>query len=985
MITLNSFYDVINYKEIIIIGFNNYDENSIIKKILLLNYIFLYLKNVAIVEGFKQKISYQLQNFHIINFNKSQNLEKSINKNSLQRLNIKKQKLIIIEIEKSKYSQKLKKLKQIKSRKKKSHYYVIKLEKFKYHTNINFFFLENQLKLLTKESKDQKFIRKQQIQNSILHILSDIFNFRTQFQKNKISWNKFSNPINVRFSLSILLEIVKMFYDFLCRRTGLDPRDKKKKADVKDIELKIQSTSFVEFYGDFRLQEPYESRLLELVKHYYLQFQRKDTNIKPTEFYGPVVLLSEQIQTSEFNFQEKVYVHQLTSNVDLSFKDIIKQYPDLDAQIFVLDPKANGFNLDKSKQIKKYSTKLCKFKKYQYHNPAQALSVYINDIPDKINFKNQIPTQISDQDGLNFLTQKYPGINEPGLWFRMKDSWQRAKQDKSHLCVMNWNHGPGTLVWYSIEFNSISQYKDPSLLQKDHIWFIKDPNFFLNQNLPIRVTYQRPNDLIIIGAGNIFWNYAIDDLLCSEWNYLSLNQFSLEVFIEKIDYNQEKKQKCSIPMINLLIDINLHQKTDSIDDFLKSAIQDEIKIIQKDDLALKCLKQYCDNRIIYCKKCKSEPIVFYQIIDEKTNYCVNCLDLTATNIVLGARYINNLYGSNSMNQCHEKICRKSYSINNCLIFNNKLNKQDNIVEKKQQDNNQISQVNSREQSYAYRIRIEQMKSIFLEKQMEYYKKLNKKGEGTLDLIKSIILNVEVFKQIEFDLSNSVDEQKEGEGLSDIMIPKINHQKYAYLLRNFSDHEAIFQFYESNSSVNHFMKFLQEIEAPWWEVIEQQNEFESKWKKLTQGWLKRALRWHDEIDFELQLVLDGSSDQQNSQQQQKSLSQRIQIQKEEISKQFDDQDEQNDLSDQHKQQQNQLDQEKLQDHKPIRKEKKQKSLKKTKKNNKAQKLTIKTRKQKMLDELNDPTEHIEPNKKKQQRRIPEIVETRQKQKKVRLFF
>ena len=37
-----------------------------------------------------------------------------------------------------------------------------------------------------------------------------------------------------------------MFYDFLCRRTGLDPRDKKKKADVKDIELKISSTSFVE-------------------------------------------------------------------------------------------------------------------------------------------------------------------------------------------------------------------------------------------------------------------------------------------------------------------------------------------------------------------------------------------------------------------------------------------------------------------------------------------------------------------------------------------------------------------------------------------------------------------------------------------------------------------------------------------------------------------------------------------------------------------
>ena len=54
-------YSIYFIREIIIIGFNNYDENSIIiKKILLLNYIFLYLKNVAIVEGFKWKISYQL-------------------------------------------------------------------------------------------------------------------------------------------------------------------------------------------------------------------------------------------------------------------------------------------------------------------------------------------------------------------------------------------------------------------------------------------------------------------------------------------------------------------------------------------------------------------------------------------------------------------------------------------------------------------------------------------------------------------------------------------------------------------------------------------------------------------------------------------------------------------------------------------------------------------------------------------------------------
>ena len=40
-----------------------------------------------------------------------------------------------------------------------------------------------------------------------------------------------------------------------------------------------------------------------------------------------------------------------------------------------------------------------------------------------------------------------------------------------------------------------------------------------------------------------------------------------------------------------------------------------------------------------------------------------------------------------------------------------------------------------------------------------------------------------------------------------MMPKINHEKYANLLRNFSDHEAIFKFYEANSSVNHFIKFL----------------------------------------------------------------------------------------------------------------------------------------------------------------------------------
>lgn len=64
-------------------------------------------------------------------------------------------------------------------------------------------------------------------------------------------------------------------------------------------------------------------------------------------------------------------------------------------------------------------------------------------------------------------------------------------------------------------------------------------------------------------------------------------------------------------MLNLLIDINLHETHDSINLFLKTAIQDEIYIISKDDLALKYLKKYCDNSIIFCKKCKTEPIVFY--------------------------------------------------------------------------------------------------------------------------------------------------------------------------------------------------------------------------------------------------------------------------------------------------------------------------------------------------------------------------------------
>ena len=40
----------------------------------------------------------------------------------------------------------------------------------------------------------------------------------------------------LRYTFSNSRDINNMFYDFLCRRTGLDPRDKKRKADVKDIE-----------------------------------------------------------------------------------------------------------------------------------------------------------------------------------------------------------------------------------------------------------------------------------------------------------------------------------------------------------------------------------------------------------------------------------------------------------------------------------------------------------------------------------------------------------------------------------------------------------------------------------------------------------------------------------------------------------------------------------------------------------------------------
>ena len=64
--------------------------------------------------------------------------------------------------------------------------------------------------------------------------------------------------------------------------------------------------------------------------------------------------------------------------------------------------------------------------------------------------------------------------------------------------------------------------------------------------------------------------------------------------------------------------------------------------------------------------------------------------------------------------------------------------------------------------------------------------------------------------MEFDLSNELDDLKKFEGqtkVADLIIPSINHEKYAYLLRNFSDHEAIFQFYKDSSSLNHFTKFL----------------------------------------------------------------------------------------------------------------------------------------------------------------------------------
>ncbi|CAD8098039.1 unnamed protein product [Paramecium primaurelia] len=263
---------------------------------------------------------------------------------------------------------------------------------------------------------------------------------------------------------------------------------------------------------------------------------------------------------------------------------------------------------------------------YKKDKVYQAVNVDMEKWKDEIHrLFDFFPNFFSINNGLNYLRQNCKGANVPEIYMRVQNCWIGGQQDFQGLSQININHGPGDCVWTIIDANHVDKLFNimPDLYLKEGRWYVNIV-YFLQNKIPVKQIIQKQGDILIIGPGCFFQAKNIGNSIHTSFNFLMMDDFSLQqIYIRQIK-NDHYKFQSVIAIRNLFLDIYIHEKLCILKEFLNYFIDEELQrqLSKKHITHFELSKSSKD--VLICAKCQKEIFIFFQYIKDWVIYCPDC-------------------------------------------------------------------------------------------------------------------------------------------------------------------------------------------------------------------------------------------------------------------------------------------------------------------------------------------------------------------------
>lgn len=122
--------------------------------------------------------------------------------------------------------------------------------------------------------------------------------------------------------------------------------------------------------------------------------------------------------------------------------------------------------------------------------------------------------------------------------------------------------------------------KQPDIFKHEGLWF-REVDYFLRNRLPIRVYYQRPGDLILLGPGCLHWVRSMGMTVNSSWNFLEGSPYAFKQMYKRNLLHEKIKKPIVVPMKSLMLDIYLHRGYEFLREYLLEYCAEELRAVKE--------------------------------------------------------------------------------------------------------------------------------------------------------------------------------------------------------------------------------------------------------------------------------------------------------------------------------------------------------------------------------------------------------------------
>ncbi|XP_026122983.1 lysine-specific demethylase 6B-like isoform X1 [Carassius auratus] len=233
------------------------------------------------------------------------------------------------------------------------------------------------------------------------------------------------------------------------------------------------------------------------------------------------------------------------------------------------------------------------------------------------------------------------GMNTVQLYMKVPGCRTPGHQENNNFCSVNINIGPGDCEWFGVHDNyweAISDFCEKHGV--DYLtgswWPVLDDLY--RANIPVYRFIQRPGDLVWINAGTVHWVQAVGWCNNIAWNVGPVNSYQYQLALERFEWNEVKKVKSIVPMINVSWNLARNVKFTDPDTYkmIKHCLLQSIKHIQilRDQLVAGGKKISYQSRVkdepaYYCNECDVEVFNLLFVTSENGSrkmYVVHCED-----------------------------------------------------------------------------------------------------------------------------------------------------------------------------------------------------------------------------------------------------------------------------------------------------------------------------------------------------------------------